>query len=102
VTALEPGARFGYRPIKGPLQTNNLYTFETRDEGTLVTLTDDIALSGAFKVFQPLMPPLVRSGYRKKPRWLEGRARGRAGPADQRVRVAPADPSNEPSRNPAA
>jgi uncharacterized membrane protein len=65
VTALEPGARFGYRPIKGPLKTNNLCTFETRAGGTLVILTDDIGLKGIFKVFLPVMASLVRSGYRK-------------------------------------
>lgn len=65
VTALEPGARFGYRPIKGPLRTNNLYTFEARDGGTLVVLTDDIGLQGICNVFLPVMPALVRSAYRK-------------------------------------
>lgn len=62
VTALEPGVRFGHRPIKGPLKTNNLYTFETEAGGTLVVLTDDIGLNGIFKVFLPVMPALVRSG----------------------------------------
>lgn len=65
VTALEPGVSFGYRPVRGPLRTNNLYTFETRTGGTLVVLTDDIDLTGVFKVFLPVMPALVRSGYRK-------------------------------------
>jgi uncharacterized membrane protein len=65
VTALDPGVRFGYRPIKGPLKTNNLYTFEPQSGGTLVILTDDIGLNGIFKVFLPVMPSLVRSGYRK-------------------------------------
>ena len=65
VTALEPAVRFGYRPIKGPLKTNNLYTFETQAGGTLVVLTDDIGLNGIFKVLLPVMPALVRSGYRK-------------------------------------
>jgi uncharacterized membrane protein len=65
VTALEPGIRFGYRPVKGPLQTNNLYTFQTQAGGTLVILTDDIGLNGIFKVFLPVMPSLARSGYRK-------------------------------------
>jgi Polyketide cyclase / dehydrase and lipid transport len=65
VTALEPGVRFGYRPIKGPLQTNNLYTFERQSGGTLVVLTDDIGLNGIFRVLLPLMPAFVRSTYRK-------------------------------------
>ena len=65
VTALEPGIRFGYRPVKGPLKTNNLYTFETRARGTLVILTDDIGLNGISKVLMPVMPALVRAGYRK-------------------------------------
>lgn len=65
VTALEPGSRFGYRPVKGPLKTDNLYTFEARDGGTQVVLTDDIGLDGVFKVFLPVMPAFVRAGYRK-------------------------------------
>ena len=65
VTALEPGIRFGYRPVKGPLKTNNLYTFETQARGTLVILTDDIGLNGISKVLMPVMPALVRAGYRK-------------------------------------
>lgn len=65
ITALEPGFRFGYRPVKGPLKTNNLFTFETQAGGTLVVLTDDIGLNGIFKVLMPVMPTLVRSGYRK-------------------------------------
>jgi hypothetical protein len=52
------------RPIKGPLKTDNLYTFEAESGGTLVVLTDDIDLNGIFKVFLPVMPSLVRSGYR--------------------------------------
>ena len=65
VTALEPGAAFGYRPIQGPLRTNNLYTFESQAGGTLVVLTDDLGLNGIFRVFLPVMPSFVRSAYRK-------------------------------------
>lgn len=65
VTALEPGTALGYRPIKGPLRTNNLYTFESRAGGTLVVLTDDIGLNGIFRVLLPVMPAFVRSVYRK-------------------------------------
>ena len=65
MTALEPGVRFGYRPIRGPLQTNNLYTFESQAGGTLVVLTDDIGLGGIFRVLLPVMPAFVRQGYRK-------------------------------------
>ncbi len=65
VTALEPGGKFGYRPIKGPLRTNNLYTFESQAGGTLIILTDEIRMQGIFRVVEPLMPGLVRSGYRK-------------------------------------
>lgn len=78
VTALEPGVRFGYRPIKGPLQTNNLNTFESHAGGTMVVLTDDIGLSGIWKVFLPLMPAFVRSGYRKN---LAGLKAALEGPA---------------------
>lgn len=65
VTALEPGAAFGYRPVKGPLLTDNLYTFGSQDGGTLVTLTDNIGLEGVARVLLPVMPRLVRSAYRK-------------------------------------
>jgi uncharacterized membrane protein len=65
VTALQPGIRFGYRPINGPLRTSNLYTFESQAGGTLVVLTDDIGLNGILKVFLPVMPAFVRSVYRK-------------------------------------
>lgn len=65
VTVLEPGAAFGYRPVNGPLLTDNLYTFGSQDAGTLVTLTDDIRLQGIARVLQPVMPGLVRSAYRK-------------------------------------
>ena len=33
VTELEPGARFAYRPVSGPLRTRNIYTFESREIG---------------------------------------------------------------------
>ena len=65
VTVLEPGAALGYRPIKGPLRTNNLYTFESQAGGTLVVLTDDLGLNGVFRVLLPVMPAFVRSVYRK-------------------------------------
>lgn len=45
--------------------TDNLYTFGRQDEGTLVTLTDDISLQGIARVLLPVMPGLVRSAYRK-------------------------------------
>lgn len=63
VTELEPGARFGYRPVSGPLRTHNVYTFESEVGGTLVTLTDDIELSGIFRLFEPLMARMVRRQY---------------------------------------
>lgn len=65
VTALEPGEAFGYRPVSGPLLTDNIYTFGSQDGGTLVTLTDDIRLQGIARVLLPVMPVLVRSAYRK-------------------------------------
>ena len=63
VTELEPGARFGYRPVAGPLRTHNVYTFESEAGGTLVTLTDEIELSGIFGLFEPLMARMVRRQY---------------------------------------
>jgi uncharacterized membrane protein len=65
VTVLQPGTAFGYRPTSGPLRTNNLYTFESHEGGTLVVLTDEIGLNGIFRVFLPVMPAFVRSAYRK-------------------------------------
>jgi uncharacterized membrane protein len=65
ITVLEPGARFGYRPIRGPLATNNVYTFASEAGGTWVVLTDDIKLKGPLRILTPVMPALVRSGYRK-------------------------------------
>lgn len=65
VTALEAGAALGYRPVSGPLRTNNLYRFEEQDGGTLVILTDDLGLNGVFRVLLPLMPRFVRSVYTK-------------------------------------
>lgn len=65
VTALEPGVALGYRPIKGPLRTNNLYTFQSQAGGTQVVLTDEIGLNGIFRVLLPVMPAFVRSVYRK-------------------------------------
>lgn len=63
VTEQEPGVRFGYRPVSGPLRTHNLYTFEPDAGGTLVTLTDEIELSGFFSLFEPLMVRMVRRQY---------------------------------------
>jgi uncharacterized membrane protein len=63
VTELEPGARFGYRPVSGPLRTHNVYTFEPDAGGTLVTLTDEIELRGIFGLFEPLMGRMVRRQY---------------------------------------
>jgi uncharacterized protein YndB with AHSA1/START domain len=63
VTELEPGARFGYRPVSGPLRTHNVYTFEPDAGGTRVTLTDEIELSGIFGLFEPLMARMVRRQY---------------------------------------
>ena len=63
VTELEPGARFGYRPVSGPLRTHNVYTFEPDAGGTLVTLTDEIELSGIVRLFEPLMARMVRRQY---------------------------------------
>jgi ligand-binding SRPBCC domain-containing protein len=63
VTELEPGARFAYKPVSGPLRTHNVYTFEPDAGGTLVTLTDEIELSGIFGLFEPLMVRMVRRQY---------------------------------------
>ena len=63
VTELEPGARFGYRPVSGPLRTHNVYTFEPHAGGTLVTLTDDIKLNGLFGLLAPLMARMARRQY---------------------------------------
>lgn len=63
VTELEPGARFGYRPVSGPLRTHNVYTFEPDGDGTLVTLSDEIELAGVLRLLEPLMGRMVRRQY---------------------------------------
>ncbi len=63
VTELEPGARFGYRPVSGPLRTHNVYTFEPDAGGTLLTLTDEIEMNGLLGLFEPLMARMVRRQY---------------------------------------
>lgn len=63
VTELEPGARFAYRPIAGPLRTHNVYTFESVAGGTQVTITDDVQLRGILRPFEPLMGRMVRRQY---------------------------------------
>jgi uncharacterized membrane protein len=64
VTELEPGARFGYRPVSGPLRTHNVYAFEPDAGGTVVTLTDEIELDGILGLFEPLLGAMVRRQYR--------------------------------------
>jgi len=64
VTELEPGVRFGYRPVSGPLRTHNVYTFEPDGGGTLVTLTDEIELRGIFGLLEPVMGRMVRRQYK--------------------------------------
>ena len=63
VTELEPGARFAYRPVSGPLRTHNVYTFESKAGGTQITLTDEIELSGIFRLLEPVMARVVRRQY---------------------------------------
>ena len=72
VTELEPGARFAYRPVAGPLRTHNVYTFQREGGGTLVTLTDDIELSGILGLFEPLMGRMVRRQYEANLARLKG------------------------------
>jgi hypothetical protein len=63
VTELEPGVMFGYRPVSGPLRTHNVYTFEPDAGGTLVTLNDEIEMSGIAGIFEPLVTRMVRRQY---------------------------------------
>lgn len=63
VTELEPGARFAYRPVSGPLRTHNVYSFEPEAGGTLVTLTDEIALAGILGLLEPLMARMTQRQY---------------------------------------
>lgn len=51
------------RPVSGPLRTHNVYAFESEAGGTLVTLTDEIELSGVFRPFKSLMARMVRRQY---------------------------------------
>jgi hypothetical protein len=63
LTEFEPGLRFGYRPVSGPLRTHNVYSFEPDADGTLVALTDEIELSGILALLEPLMARMVRRQY---------------------------------------
>jgi hypothetical protein len=63
VTELEPGVRFGCRPVSGPLRTHNVYTFGAEPGGTLVTLPEEIELRGSFRFFEPLLARMVRRQY---------------------------------------
>lgn len=63
VTALEPGSRFAYRGVSGPLRTHNSVTFESVAGGTQVTWTDEIELGGILGPMEPLMARMVRRGY---------------------------------------
>jgi uncharacterized membrane protein len=63
VTELEPGARFAYRPVSGPLRTHNVYVFESKAVGTQITLTDEIELTGVFGLLEPLMARVIRRQY---------------------------------------
>lgn len=63
VTELEPNATFAYRPISGPLQTHNVYSFTGEAGSTQITLTDEVELGGVLGILEPLMARLVRRQY---------------------------------------
>jgi uncharacterized membrane protein len=63
VTELEPDAKFGYRPVAGPLRTHNVCTFHSEAGSTRVTLTDEIELGGIVGILEPVMARLVRRQY---------------------------------------
>jgi uncharacterized membrane protein len=63
VTEFEPGVRFGYRPVSGPLRTHNIYTFDGDAAGTQVTLSDEIELAGILGLLEPVMARVVGRQY---------------------------------------
>jgi len=57
ITALEPGVRYAFKGVAGPLRPTGEYTFRAVEEGTEVTFRLDAPLSGIKKVF---MGPAVQ------------------------------------------
>ena len=48
VTVLEPNRRYGFKSVSGPLDSYTLYTFETSQDGTKVTLSTETSLKALF------------------------------------------------------
>jgi uncharacterized protein YndB with AHSA1/START domain len=63
VTAFEPGARFAFTGVSGPLKSHNSYTFESVAGGTKMTDSAEIELSGFFRLIDPLMGRMVRRQF---------------------------------------
>jgi uncharacterized protein YndB with AHSA1/START domain len=51
ITALDPGSRYAFKGVSGPVRPTGEYTFRPVEEGTEVTFRLDAPLSGLKKVF---------------------------------------------------
>lgn len=58
VTTWEPGARFGFQVVAGPVRPRGEYTFRSVEDGCELTFALDVSLSGLKK----LMGPQVQKG----------------------------------------
>ena len=63
VTEVEPGVRFAYKGVAGPLTTFNTYTFETVAGGTKVTHADELELRGPLRLIEPLLGRMLRRQF---------------------------------------
>lgn len=55
ITAFEPGRRFTFTSVAGPVKSTNSFTFEPVDRGTKVTETVESELAGLFGLADPLL-----------------------------------------------
>jgi len=63
VTALEPGVKFAFTGVMGPFTAHSSYTFASVAGGTKVTDAAESAQSGLFRLFDPLMGPMMRRQF---------------------------------------
>lgn len=63
VTALEPGARFSFTGVTGPITVRNSYTFESVAGGTRVTDAAEAELSGPLRLIDPLVGRMMRRQF---------------------------------------
>lgn len=55
VTAFEPGRKFAFRSLTGPVKSENSFTFEQSDRGTMVTESADAEMGGFLGLADPLI-----------------------------------------------